>query len=241
VRAVAISPDGTWLASVGQAGKVQILDAATGQTGITLTGRKGRVRAVAISPDGTWLATVDSWGRLRKPGVSGPLADVRGPQAVRDQRSGRLADQLAGQVAVHLPGARSGPADRCHTCPELLLCVRLLKLRPCIRRAGHTGLPASRLSESGRYLCVRRSPARYTQADRGVEDSGHAHGALNAPAFTGSRSTAHQPRTGQEPMSFVPIRAGRSCRSLPVTDTGRSSGLRRGLGPSMPPVAELPA
>jgi hypothetical protein len=32
---------------------------------------------------------------------------------------------------------------------------------------------------------------------------------------------------------------GRSCRSLPVTDTGRSSGLRRRLGLSIPSVAEL--
>jgi hypothetical protein len=33
------------------------------------------------------------------------------------------------------------------------------------------------------------------------------------PAFTGSWSTACQPRTGQEPMSFVSLRVGRSCRS----------------------------
>lgn len=152
---------------------------------------------------------------------------ARKPSGTSDP--GRPADQLAGQLAVHLPGPRSGPADCCHTCPELLLCVRL-KLRPCIRRAGHTGLPASRLSESGRHLCLRRSPARYTQADRGVEDSGHARGVLNAPAFTSSRSMAHQPRTGQEPMSFVrsgpAVHAG-PCRSrilgaLPAC--GASSG-----------------
>ena len=44
-------------------------------------------------------------------GVSGPLADVRGPQAVRDQRFDRLADQLAGQVAVHVLGAPVGQHD----------------------------------------------------------------------------------------------------------------------------------
>jgi len=46
---------------------------------------------------------------------------------------------------------------------------------------------------------------------------------MNAPAFTGSWSTARQPRTGQELLSLVPVRAGRSGRPLPVTDTGRSS------------------
>jgi len=37
-------------------------------------------------------------------------------------------------------------------------------------------------------------------------------------------------------MSFVPVRAGRSRRPLPVPDTEHLSGLRR-LGRSMPPVA----
>jgi hypothetical protein len=65
-------------------------------------------------------------------------------------------------------------------------------------------------------------------------------GNLVAKVSTQRRATAHQPRTGQEPMSFVPVRAGRSRRSLPVADTGRSSGLGRRLGPSMPPVVGLP-
>ena len=46
---------------------------------------------------------------------------------------------------------------------------------------------------------------------------------MNAPAFTGSWSTARQPRTGHEPLNLVPVRAGRSGRPLPLTDTGRSS------------------
>jgi hypothetical protein len=67
------------------------------------------------------LRDPDSRAGRRMLGVSGRWL-TRGPQAVRDQRFDRLADRLAGQVAVHLPGPRSGPADRCHTCPELLLC-----------------------------------------------------------------------------------------------------------------------
>ncbi|MEV7738866.1 NB-ARC domain-containing protein [Streptomyces sp. NPDC088921] len=57
VSAVAISPDGTWLATGGDDRTVRIWDAATGQITATLTGHGSGVNAVAISPDGTWLAT----------------------------------------------------------------------------------------------------------------------------------------------------------------------------------------
>ena len=57
VSAVAIAPDGTWLASGGRDGSVRIWDPATGQQRAVLTGHTGAVTAVAIAPDGTWLAT----------------------------------------------------------------------------------------------------------------------------------------------------------------------------------------
>ncbi|MGW3954682.1 WD40 repeat domain-containing protein, partial [Streptomyces sp. NPDC004752] len=56
--AVAIAPDGTWLATAGEA-TVVIWDRASGKwtRTATLTGHTGAVKSVAIAPDGTWLAT----------------------------------------------------------------------------------------------------------------------------------------------------------------------------------------
>ncbi|MEV5358052.1 NB-ARC domain-containing protein [Streptomyces sp. NPDC052693] len=57
VTSVAISPDGTWLATTSHDTTTRIWDRATGTCTATLTGHTNRVYSVAISPDGTWLAT----------------------------------------------------------------------------------------------------------------------------------------------------------------------------------------
>jgi hypothetical protein len=56
VDAVAISPDGSWLATASSDGTVRTWN-ADGTPLATLTGHTSTVRAVAISPDGSWLAT----------------------------------------------------------------------------------------------------------------------------------------------------------------------------------------
>ncbi|WP_410676915.1 NB-ARC domain-containing protein [Amycolatopsis sp. cmx-4-68] len=62
VNAVAIAPDGTWLATGSDDGTVKMWDRASGTCTATLTGHTLSVRAVAIAPDGTWLATgSDNW------------------------------------------------------------------------------------------------------------------------------------------------------------------------------------
>jgi WD40 repeat protein len=63
-RAVAVSPDGRWVAtgSFGGLG-VQVWDARTGQGVATLLPQEGRVR-VCFSPDGRWLATRGNGVRL---------------------------------------------------------------------------------------------------------------------------------------------------------------------------------
>jgi WD40 repeat protein/serine/threonine protein kinase len=53
---LAISPDGTWLATTSMDRKAQIWDTSTGRERARLK-NQGWVSSVAISPDGTWLAT----------------------------------------------------------------------------------------------------------------------------------------------------------------------------------------
>jgi WD40 repeat protein len=65
VTAVAIAPDGTWLARGDGGGTVRIWDPATRQQHAALTGHAGPVTAVAIAPDGTWLATAGRDGSVR--------------------------------------------------------------------------------------------------------------------------------------------------------------------------------
>jgi WD40 repeat protein len=57
VTAVALAPDGSWLATGDEHGTVLIWDAATGRERATLTGHDDWVNAVAVAPDGSWLVT----------------------------------------------------------------------------------------------------------------------------------------------------------------------------------------
>src|SRR5262249_31986904 len=57
VRFVAVSPDGTRIASAGEDSNVKLWDTATGQVISTLRGHKGSVFCVNFSPDGRWIAS----------------------------------------------------------------------------------------------------------------------------------------------------------------------------------------
>ncbi|MEU4540051.1 hypothetical protein AB0G15_34945, partial [Streptosporangium sp. NPDC023825] len=64
VSAVAISSDGTWLASASHDGTVRIWNTDGSQRHI-LSGHTDWVSAVAIAPDGTWLASASDDGTIR--------------------------------------------------------------------------------------------------------------------------------------------------------------------------------
>ena len=65
VTAVAIAPDGAWLASGGRDGSVRIWDRASGEQRAAFAGHTGGVTAVAIAPDGAWLASSGRDGSVR--------------------------------------------------------------------------------------------------------------------------------------------------------------------------------
>ena len=65
VIALALAPDGTWLASAGQDGEVRVWDPATGTLRCTLGRHTSWITALATAPDGTWLASAGQDGEVR--------------------------------------------------------------------------------------------------------------------------------------------------------------------------------
>ena len=122
VTAVAIAPDGTWLATGSDDRTVRIWDPATGRQRATLTGHTGPVTAVAIAPDGTWLATgsddrtVRIWdpatGRQRATltGHTGPVTAVAiAPDGTwlatgSHDRTVRIWDPASGELDIAVSG-----------------------------------------------------------------------------------------------------------------------------------------
>ena len=64
VAAVAVAPDGTWLAIGSADGTVTLWEATTGQKRAVLKG-SGLISALAVAPDGTWLASGSDDGAVR--------------------------------------------------------------------------------------------------------------------------------------------------------------------------------
>jgi WD40 repeat protein len=97
VNAVAIAPDGTWLASGGADRSVRIWDPVTGQ-GTVLAGHADVVTAVAIAPDSTWLASAGFDGSVR-------IWDV----ATGEQRAALTVPTVPGAGAAHMTEVAIAP------------------------------------------------------------------------------------------------------------------------------------
>jgi WD40 repeat protein len=61
---VAVSPDGTLVATGSLDGTAKLWDLATGQAKMTLFGHEGPINTVAFSPDGRFVATGSADGTL---------------------------------------------------------------------------------------------------------------------------------------------------------------------------------
>ncbi|MBT2510769.1 WD40 repeat domain-containing protein [Streptomyces sp. ISL-98] len=102
-EAMAIAPNGTWLAIADGNGAVQLWDRATGTRTASLSGGNRRAHAVAIAPDGSWLATVEHvW-------LPGERRD-EGTLKVFDVASGRCTHEL--HCGEKLTGVAIAPDGR---------------------------------------------------------------------------------------------------------------------------------
>jgi WD40 repeat protein len=104
VEAVALAPDGAWLASASGDGTVRIWDVRTGLERRALRGHGGAVAALAVAPDGSWLASGGSDGTVR-------IWDVR---TGLERRALRGHGGAVGALAVAPDGSwlASGGRDR---------------------------------------------------------------------------------------------------------------------------------
>jgi WD40 repeat protein len=116
VQAVAIAPDGSWLASADDSGEVRIWDPLAGTIRHTLTGHTREVRTLAIAADGSWFAsaggdrTVRIWdpatgairhtltGHTRGVRTLAIAADGSWMASAGDDRTVRIWDPVTGAI-----------------------------------------------------------------------------------------------------------------------------------------------
>jgi WD40 repeat protein len=116
VWAVAVAPDGSWIASGSDDKTVRIWDVKTSQTRAVLEGHSGAVRAVAVAPDSNWMASGSDDGTVRiwNMGTRQEWATVKGDAdrvvAVAVAPDGSWIASGSGDKTVRIWDTRTGQA-----------------------------------------------------------------------------------------------------------------------------------
>jgi WD40 repeat protein len=114
VRALAVAPDGSWLASAGYGGEVRIWDPITGTARHTLTGHTPEVRTLAVAPDGSWLASTGDDGTLRiwDPTTGAALTSLRVAGRLSHLLLASTTITAAGECGLYFFALYDGPPSR---------------------------------------------------------------------------------------------------------------------------------
>lgn len=135
VRAIVVSPDGSWIASAGWDHTVRIWDPAIGSAKHTLVGHTAEVQLLALAPDGDWLASAgnDSTVRIWDPdsgtethtmnghtgpvGALAPAPDGGWLASADDDGTVRIWDPIAG-TKIHTLLGHGGPVRALAAAPS---------------------------------------------------------------------------------------------------------------------------
>jgi WD40 repeat protein len=104
VTAIAVAPDGSWLATGGVDRTARIWDSATGRERAVLNGHSGWVTAIAVAPDSSWLATTSNDGTTRIWDTTGrETAVLKGRVAVTPEGSWLATTSSDGTMRIWNP------------------------------------------------------------------------------------------------------------------------------------------
>jgi WD40 repeat protein len=168
VRDLALSPDGTQVASVGDDATVRIADTRTGTASAVLHGHSGRVHAVAFSPDGRSVVSAGADAAARLWSVPLPVSAARaGHQgAVRDLAfvpGGHVLVSAGADGEVGWWDASSFRTWTADTRGELVYKIAVLGAPPrvvsaardgFVRAWDETGAPIGTLKVEGRVIAL---------------------------------------------------------------------------------------